>query len=499
MNNFNEKKIFRPVRILRRVWIKQAFLKGLGLAGCACFVFAFLGFRADRSRERQTPAVPSRPNIVFILTDDLGIGDIGPYGQTRIATPNLDRMASEGMKFSRHYCGVSVCAPSRASLMTGRHMGHCEIRANRQADPHGQIPLSAQALTVAECLKKSGYTTGIIGKWGLGLEGTSGDPLKQGFDVQYGYLCQVLAHNSFPEFLLRNGRKEMLRNAVTYLPEAHWSKGWGSYATKKVDFSNDLFTREALRFIEQNRRNPFFLYLPYTTPHDNGEAPEGERIETPDLGEYANREGWTPEEKSYAAVISRLDRDIGLIMKQLDDMGLAQNTLVLFSSDNGPAGYGQQRFAENSIFRGKKRDLYEGGLRVPLLARWKGRIAPNTASDHVSAFWDFLPTACELAGVKPPADTDGISYLPALTGKKQRTHPYLYWEIHESGPKLQALLMGRWKAVCKRSGNTKTTELYDLSTDLGECRNVADLNPAVVKQLETLMQQAHRPDPAWPL
>jgi arylsulfatase A len=445
------------------------------------------------------PAKPTKPNIIFILADDLGIADIGPYAQKIIATPHLDRMAAEGMKFTQHYCGISVCAPSRASLMTGRHMGHCEIRANRQVQPHGQMPLSDRAVTVATCLKKAGYTTGIIGKWGLGLEGTSGDPLKQGFDFQYGYLCQVLAHNAFPEFLLRNGQKEKLNNTVTWFPDTHWSKGWGSYTTKKVDFSNDLFTEEALRFMTEHCQKPFFLYLPYTAPHDNGEAPEGERIEVPDQGEYATKEGWSPEEKRFAALVSRLDRYIGQISRKIDELGIAENTLIVFSSDNGPDGYGLRLFDSNGIFRGKKRELYEGGLRVPLIARWAGHIPPNTTSDHLSAFWDFLPTACTLAGVKPPADIDGISYAPTLLGKQQQKHPYLYWEIHESGPKLQAVRQLRWKAVRRYLASTRTTELYDLDTDPAENRDVAHLYPAIVQQLEQLMQQAHRPDPAWPL
>jgi arylsulfatase A len=450
--------------------------------------------------KNPVPRPPStKPNIIFILADDLGIADIGPYGQKIITTPNLDRMAAEGMKFTQHYCGVSVCAPSRASLMTGRHLGHCEIRGNRQADPYGQTPMSDAAVTVAECLKKAGYTTGIVGKWGLGVEGSSGDPLRQGFDFQYGYLCQALAHNSFPDFLLRNGSRESVPNTVTYLPKNHWSKGWGSYATEKKVFSNDLFTQEGLQFMENNRNRPFFLYLPYTTPHDNGEAPEGDKIEAPDFGDYANREGWTREEKNFASAISRLDSDIGLIFKKIDELGIAENTLVLFSSDNGPDGYGLKQFDCNGIFRGKKRDLYEGGIRVPLLARWQGRIKPNTTADHASAFWDFLPTACALAGTKPPTAIDGISYFPTLLGQKQVAHPYLYWEINESTTRAQAVRAGRWKAVKKYHPQRTSLELYDLSTDLGENRDVAALFPDIVRQMETYLRAAHQDDPKWPL
>ena len=439
-----------------------------------------------------------KPNIIFIMADDLGYGDLGCFGQESIKTPNLDKMATEGIRFTQHYAGNTVCAPSRCSLMTGLHMGHAEVRGNKQAkpEPSGQQPLTNRAVTVASLLKEAGYKTAMMGKWGLGNAGSSGDPSKHGFDYYYGYLDQVLAHNYYPEYLIRNGKKEMLRNEVKYLSKEIWHKGLGSYSTKKVDYSHDLFTEDALRFIEENKENPFFLYLPFTIPHDNGEAVIGQRMEVPDYGIYSNMD-WESDQKGYAAMITRMDKDIGAILQKLKDEGIDENTLVIFTSDNGPEmNYPfAKNFDSNGVFRGGKRDLYEGGIREPFIARWPGKVSKGAVSEHISAFWDFLPTACEIAGVAVPGNTDGISYLPALTGKdNQPKHNYLYWEFYGKGGK-KAIRKEQWKAVVNDLSKdlNSPVELYDLESDPGETRNLADQHPGIVSELDSIMHVASSP------
>ncbi len=437
-----------------------------------------------------------KPNIIFIMADDLGYGDLESFGQKVINTPQLNKLATEGIRFTQHYAGNTVCAPSRCSLMTGFHMGHAEVRGNKQAKPSGQMPLSESAVTVAILLKQAGYKTAMIGKWGLGVEGTTGEPTRQGFDYYYGYLDQVLAHNYYPEYLIRNGKKEMLRNEVKYLSKHDWHGGLGSYSTKKVDYSNDLFTEDALRFIGENKDQPFFLYLPYTIPHENGEAPEGERMEVPDYGIYKDLP-WEPDRKGYAAMISRLDEAVGSILQKLKDSGIDENTLVIFTSDNGPEMNFTflKQFDSNGIFRGGKRDLYEGGIRVPFIARWPGKIPPGTVSEHISAFWDFLPTACEVAGVPIPEGIDGISCLRALTGQEgQAEHDYLYWEFYEKqGAK--AVRKGEWKAVKNNlyEDPESPVELYDLETDPGESTNLAEQYPEIVAEMDSIMLVAGSP------
>ena len=443
----------------------------------------------NKSSDNET-AAEQKPNIIFILADDLGYGDIEPYGQEMIKTPQLSKMAAEGIKFTQHYAGNTVCAPSRCALMTGLHMGHAEVRGNKQAEPSGQLPLSDAAVTVAELLKKAGYKTGMIGKWGLGVEGTPGEPTKQGFDYYYGYLDQVLAHNYFPEYLLRNGEKEMLGNEVHYLPESHWTKGLGSYATKKVDYSHDLFEDDALRFIGENKANPFFLYLPFTIPHNNGEAPEGQKMEIPDYGIYKDKD-WHTDTMGYAAMITRMDSTIGKIFDKLKEAGLDENTLVIFTSDNGPmqeeeTGF-TKMFDSNSFLRGGKRNMYEGGIRIPFIARWPGKIEAGKTSEHISAFWDFMPTACELAGVDAPDNIDGISYLPELLGKTdiQKKHNHLYWEFFGNWD-AQAVRKDNWKAV-KNIYQDGEIELYNLANDPGESNNVASGHPKIVEEMDSLM------------
>ncbi len=448
-----------------------------------------------KSGTKNTLEETKKPNIVFIMADDLGYSDVGCYGQQIIKTPNIDQLASEGIRFTQHYAGNTVCAPSRCSLMTGLHMGHAAVRGNAQAEPTGQWPLPSDAVTVADLLKEAGYTTGMIGKWGLGNDGTSGDPLDQGFDFYYGYLDQVLAHNYYPEFLVRNGEREYLKNEVNYRDTSEWHKGLGSHSSIQVEYSNDLFTMEALKYIHENKDTSFFLYLPYTIPHDNGEAPKGERMEVPDKGIY-EKENWPNDTKGYAAMITRLDTYIGQLMQQLKKEGIDGNTIVFFTSDNGPMPGEEftEFFNSNGDLKGGKRDLYEGGIRVPMIVRWPEKIEAGKSSDHISAFWDILPTVCELAGIETSEDIDGISFLPALMNLEQEKHAYLYWEFTEKGGK-QAIRKENWKAVRNEVFNapSSTVELYDLSMDLSEENNLATAYPEIAVELDSLMKTARTP------
>ncbi len=459
-----------------------------------CLLMAFM-IGCSPSSEPKTG-----PNIIFIMADDLGIGDLGCYGQEIIQTPNIDRLALSGMRFTQHYAGNTVCAPSRCALMTGYHMGHAEVRGNRQAEPSGQWPISLGTETVAGLLKSAGYRTAMIGKWGLGIENSTGDPLKHGFDSYYGYLDQVLAHNYYPEYLLRNGEREYLDNEVHYLDTSFWHKGLGSYATHKSEYSHDLFLEEALWYLDENHEGPFFLYLPFTVPHDNGEAPEGERMEVPGLGMYAEKD-WPGDTRRYAAKITRMDRGVGMIMEKLDELGIEGNTIVFFTSDNGPMPGEEftEFFNSNGIYRGGKRDVYEGGIRVPLIVAWKGTIKPERISGHLSAFWDFLPTVCDLAGIDTPAGLDGISYLPELVGNDQSSHEYLYWEFSELGGK-QAIRQGKWKLVkndCFRQDGGEQ-ELFDLDHDPGEMKDLSEEYPELVKELSEQMKSVRTESEIFP-
>jgi len=439
----------------------------------------------------------TKPNIIYIMADDMGYADAGCYGSTKISTPNLDLLAAEGMRFTDHYAGASVCAPSRCVLMTGMHTGHAVVRGNKEADPYGQFSIQDETVTVAELLKEAGYTTGLFGKWGLGVENTTGDPQNQGFDQFYGYYCQVHAHNSYPEYLYHNGEKVYLQNEVTYLPEDHWTRGLGSYSTNKVDYSNDLIQEKAIEFIDQNKENPFFLYLAVTMPHNNGEALEGEKLEIPDRGMYADS-AWSLDDQRYASMISRLDSYVGELLTRLEDLGIDNNTLILFTSDNG--GFRFSELKHNGILKGRKRDLYEGGVRVPLLAKWPGKVASGIVTDHISAFWDFLPTACDVAGVAIPDDIDGISYYPTLVGENQPCHEYLYWEFHEQGKK-QAVRMGNWKGVRLNVFEEPDgpIELYNLETDISEDNNIAADQTEVVEKIRKIMVDGRSDDYNWSL
>jgi arylsulfatase A-like enzyme len=477
---------FHPMRGRTMTHTRRAFLKTAGLAAAYAVV---PGCRRESSR-REAAASAQRPNIIFILADDLGYGDLGCYGQQTIRTPSLDRMAAEGMIFTDHYAGNTVCAPSRCCLMTGLHTGHAYVRGN------DRIPLRPSDVTIAERMKEAGYVTGIIGKWGLGEPDTTGIPNRKGFDHWFGYLNQRHAHNYYPDYLWRNEEKIRLANEVRPVNPP------GGVATKRVQYSHDLFTADALAFLDRNRNRPFFLYLAYTIPHANNEAgPEG--MEVPSHGRYA-REDWPEPQKGHAAMISRMDGDIGKLLARLQSLGLDDKTLVLFSSDNGPhreGGADPAFFDSSGILRGYKRDLYEGGIRVPLIARWPGRIAAGSGTNHVSAFWDFLPTFCELAGVAAPPGIDGISMVPTLLGRpdRQQKHPYLYWEFHEQGKK-QAVRMGDWKGVRLNVAKNPNgpIELYDLAADPREERNVADQHPEIVRQVTSIMASARTPSEHWP-
>jgi len=444
-------------------------------------VVVLLGWSTPRSDAAEQP---KKPNIIFILADDLGYGDLGCYGQVKIKTPNLDKMAKEGTRFTQAYAGSTVCAPSRNALMTGQHTGHCRIRGN------ANVSLEKQDTVVAVLLKALGYITGLIGKWGLGDTGTTGAPNKHGFDYFYGFVNQNHAHNYYPDFLWRNDQKAPIPANIQLKKNV---------AAKKVVYAHDLFTEEALQFIEKNKAGPFFLYLAYTIPHANNEAGKIAGMEVPSDEPYT-KETWPQPQKNHAAMITRMDRDIGRIFELLTKLKLDDNTIVFFSSDNGPhqEGGGNPFFFRSSgPLRGFKRSLHEGGVRVPMIVRWSGKVPAGKTSDQVWAFWDFLPTVMELAGGKTPEGLDGISVVPTLLGQgKQKQHEYLYWEFHEQGFQ-QAMRMGEWKAV--RDKVNGPLELYDLSKDLGEEKNVAAANPAVIQQLEKLFKGARVDSPNWPI
>jgi arylsulfatase A-like enzyme len=443
---------------------------------CLCLLTTQALAQAGRTA-RQT----RKPNVILILADDLGYGDLGSYGQRFFRTPNLDRMAREGMRFTQFYAGSPVCAPSRATLMTGLHQGHALVRGNMDVN-NRRVALRSEDLTVAEVLKGAGYRTGVIGKWGLGEPDTSGIPNRQGFDYWFGYLNQNLAHNYYPDYLWRNEERVTL---------------------PKGTYSHDLFTKEALDFIRRERERPFFLYLAYTLPHANNELTRktGNGMEVPTDAPYT-RESWRQQEKNYAAMVARLDADTGKIMSLLKELGLDGETIVMFSSDNGPqskdeGGYDQAFFDSNGPLRGIKRELYEGGIRAPFVVRWPGKIRAGRTSDYVAAQWDLLPTMAALAGVRPPAATDGISILPVLLGqRRQPRHQYLYWEFHEGGF-AQAARMGRWKAV--RHGTDGPIELYDLHRDVGEARDVAAQHPELVRRMTEIIEREHVESEHWPV
>ncbi|MCV9386648.1 arylsulfatase [Reichenbachiella ulvae] len=436
-----------------------------------------------------------KPNIIFILADDLGYGDLSLTGQTNFKTPFIDQLAEDGMFFTQHYSGSTVCAPSRSTLMTGMHTGHTFIRGNKEIRPEGQHPLDSSAVTVAKLLQSAGYVTGAFGKWGLGYPGSDGDPNNQGFDEFYGFNCQRLGHNYYPYHLWQNQTKVMLE---------------GNAGDKKETYAPDIIHQKAVEFLEKNKDTSFFMYYPSIIPHAELLVPDSllQKFRGKYLPEkaYAGvddgpsyRKGPYGSQReshaAFAAMVYLLDKQVGEIRQKLEELGIAENTLIIFSSDNGPhkeGGADPDYFNSNASFKGYKRDLYEGGLRVPTIACWPNKIKTNTTSDHISAFWDFLPTLCDIAGVQPPENIDGISFLPELLGAEQAKHKYLYWEFPMRGGK-QAVRFGDWKGI--RLNMTENPdapiELYDLATDPGEEYNVADENPEVLQEIATIMSKEH--------
>jgi arylsulfatase A len=439
-----------------------------------------------------------QPNIILILADDLGYGDIGAYGQQKVKTPNLDRMAKEGMKFTQFYAGSTVCAPSRSALLTGQHTGRTPIRGNRGMKPEGQMPLPDTVTTFTQLLQKAGYKTAAFGKWGLGFITTTGDPKKQGFDEFYGYNCQTLAHNYYPDHLWHNyDRIELAANKVS-----------------DSIYSADLIHQQAMAFLSAKQDAPFFLYLPYTLPHADVVVPHDEVYEQY-VKQFAEQPVAPPEDDkegshfdpyphaAFAAMVTRLDSFVGEILQLLEKKGLAQNTLVLFTSDNGPhreKGGDPDFFNSGGGLRGIKRDLYEGGIRVPFLAWQKGAVKPGTTYAKPAALWDLYPTFLQLANVPVIKNIDGVSILPALQGKQVPEHRYFYWGLHEAGGK-QAIRMGIWKGVRVNVSKDKDApiELYNLATDPQEKNNIAARHPQIVAQIKKRMHEAYVPSADWPL
>jgi len=430
------------------------------------------------------------PHIVLIVTDDLGYGDLGCYGQERLRTPNIDRLAAEGRRYTQFYAGSTVCAPSRCVLMTGLHTGHALIRGN------GKQNLRPQDVTLAEVLKAAGYRTGCFGKWGIGHEGSDGMPTRQGFDRFFGYLDQSHAHNFYPTFLIDGEERFPLENVVPK-PGKH---GQG-VATVRKQYSHDLIVQRALDFLTEEAPGPVFLYLPWTLPHANNEA--GKRgMEVPDLGPFADSD-WPEPEQGFAAMLSLIDRDVGRVLETLEDTGRGRDTLVLFTSDNGPhreGGHDASFFDSNGPLRGIKRSLHEGGIRVPLIARWPGRVPAGTTSDHVAAFQDLMPTFAELASAQEelPDEHDGLSMASDLFGREegQATHEDLYWAFYERGGG-RALRAGSWKVI--QQPMKDPPRLYDLERDLGEARDLSLERPELLARLLARMDAAYEPSERWKL
>lgn len=439
------------------------------------------------------------PNLIWIMADDLGYGDLGCYGQQVIQTPHLDRMALEGMRFTQFYAGATVCAPSRSVLMTGQHHGHTRVRGNAgAANPRAQA-LQSSDVTVAKVLQQAGYRTALIGKWGLGDVGAAetGLPRKQGFDQFLGYLNQRHAHNHFPDFLWRNEERFSLPNVVTPVG----GDGAG-YATRAVVFADDLFAEESLKFVAANKSQPFFLYWAMVIPHANNERTRVLKngAQVPDFGPYAGQD-WPEPDKGQAAMITRLDGYVGRMLATLRELGLDKNTLVIFTSDNGPhneSNHNLARFEPSGPLTGIKRSLTDGGIRVPMIAWWPGRVAAGVETNHPAYFGDWMATAAELAGTKTPDSCDSISFVPTLLGKpeSQVRHEFLYWEFHEGGFRQAALYQGRWKGI-RSGGPDSPITLYDQQSDIAEKTNVAAGHPEIVSKLDQYLRQARSASGEW--
>jgi arylsulfatase A-like enzyme len=453
------------------VYNRRDFLKALGAGAAAITLSGCTGASTNPVGKNR------RPNIIFIMADDLGYGDLGCYGQKSISTPNIDQMAAEGTRFTQCYAGSTVCAPSRSVLMTGQHTGHTRVRGNfgkaGGVGPQKRVPLQPQDVTVAELLKQAGYATGITGKWGLGEPYTTGVPSRQGFDQWLGYLNQRNAHSYYPPYLWRNEQKLILQ---------------GNKNGKQEQYSHDLFTDFALEFIAAHKNGPFFLYLPYTIPHS--------KYQIPSTDPYTDRP-WPQDAKVHAAMITRMDRDVGRIFALLRQLNIDEKTIVFFCSDNGAAQRWEDIFDSSGPLRGNKRDMYEGGIRTPMIARWPGKVPAGKVSDAVWYLADVLPTLAELAAVKTPQNVDGISVLPAILGKGRVTDDrFLYWEFFERGFQ-QAVRWRSFKAIRPAPG--KPLELYNLATDIGERHNVADKHPDVISKIEAYLKTARTESPNWPI
>ncbi|TLX78190.1 arylsulfatase [Labilibacter sediminis] len=456
-------------------------------------LFTSIACQSVENRKQKDTA----PNILYIILDDLGYGDVGFNGQDKIMTPRIDQLAREGIVFTNHYAGAPVCGPSRAVLMTGKHLGHCTVRGNPRWSLSGNpVDIDASDVTVAEELKRAGYTTAVIGKWGLAENLTHGRPNEQGFDYFYGFNRHLPAHHYYPEQVFRNEELITIEGNVT--------------AEKKGKYITDLFTEEAKGFIRREAKSeqPFYLHLAYTTPHYELTIPEERKAMYADkdwplremkAGHYLNDKNG---HVTYASMVSDVDRQIGEILDLLDELKITDNTLVVFTSDNGHEydNLKDEFFNSNGDGRGRKRDLYEGGIKVPFAARWPGYILPNSKSDHVSAFWDFLPTVCDIAGISPSDKTvDGISFLPALLGNEdqQKKHEYLYWEFNESKGPVQMIRKGNWKL--QRFVFKGKIELYQVASDVSEMTDVSAQNLEKCKELLELMNKARTEHQQFPL
>ncbi|MBD0777844.1 arylsulfatase [Maribacter sp. ANRC-HE7] len=473
------------------------YQKGLiRLLGNLYAVFSLVVLSSCNNQKKANETIQKlKPNIIYILADDLGYGDLSLTGQENFSTPNIDKLSEDGLFFTQHYAGSTVCAPSRSSLMTGQHTGHTFIRGNRGVKPEGQYPLDSTVITVSKLLKSEGYITGAFGKWGLGYPSSEGDPNNQGFDEFYGYNSQTIGHNYYPYHLWHNQTKVILE---------------GNKGKKTETYAPNIIHEKAMSFIEKNKDSTFFMYYPTIIPHAELVAPEEYMVKFRgkllpeknyqgiDEGERYKNGGYGSQKEphtAFAAMVYLLDKQVGEIRKKVEELGIAENTIIIFTSDNGPhkeGGADPNYFNSNADLRGYKRDLYEGGIRVPMIAYWPGKIKADATSNHISAFWDFLPTVCEMAQIETPKNIDGISFLPELLGEKQVSHDYLYWEFHEQGGK-QAVRFGDWKGVRLKMGNNAKApiELYNLASDIGEQNNIADKNPEIVEKISNIMEREH--------
>ncbi len=494
---------------------------GFRLLSISLFIAAIFFYSCSQKKQEGQKAL--KPNIIYILADDMGYADIGCYGNKKIETPNIDQLAKEGMKFTQHYAGDAVCAPSRCVLLTGKHSGHSDIRNNnpwasrgnvwsleamtKDSTLEGQPPMRESTQTIATYLKKAGYVTGMSGKWGLGAPNTTSTPTQKGFDFFIGYNCQRVAHTYYPPFLYKNDKRIYLDNKVIPLSEKlpkdadpYDEKSYSRYTQK--DYAPDIMFSEIEKFVERNKDTTFFFYWATPIPHVALQAPKrwvdhyvkkfgDEKPYTGNRGYYPNRY----PHATYAAMISYLDENIGKLVVKLKELGIYDNTLIIFTSDNGPTFNGgtdtpwfKSAGKLGNGLREIKGSLDDGGIRIPMIAEWPGKIKPGTVSDHVSAFWDIFPTFCELAGVKKPVNIDGISMLPTLLNKgNQQEHEYLYWELGRN----QAIRMGDWKAIRPLNGDkNRKIKLYNLKTDIKERKDVADQYPEIVKRMEEIFSKA---------